>query len=63
MEPVNQQNRQTVRRSAFFVNSALKIHYHIVKNTLPQTAFSEILPTGKSLVAIYMHNFCSCWIL
>jgi len=35
------QNRQkkTVSRSAFFVNSALKIQFHIVKNTLLQTAY------------------------
>jgi len=29
-----------------FVNSALKIQYHIVKNTLLQTASSAILPIG-----------------
>jgi len=28
------------------VNSALKIQYQIVKNTLVQTAFSAMLPTG-----------------
>jgi len=27
--------------------SALKLQRHIVKNTLPQTAFSAILPTGQ----------------
>jgi len=31
------------------VNSAFKIQCHIVKNTLLQTAFSVILPTGKGL--------------
>jgi len=30
----------------FFVNSALKIQCHIVKNILLQAAFSAILPTG-----------------
>jgi len=30
-----------------FVNSALKIPCHVVKNTLLQTAFSAILPTGR----------------
>jgi len=29
-----------------FVNSALKIQCHIVKSTILQTAFWEILPTG-----------------
>jgi len=29
--------QETVWRSAFFVNSALKLHYHIVKNTLLYT--------------------------
>jgi len=32
-----------------FVNSALKIQCHFVKNTLPQTAFSAILPTIRKL--------------
>jgi len=31
----------------FFVNSALKIQCHIVKNALLQTAFSAILPIGN----------------
>jgi len=31
--------RKTVWRSAFFVNSALEIRCHIVKNTLLQSAF------------------------
>jgi len=39
------QNRQKGVRF-FFVNWALKIQCHIVKNTLPQTAFSGVLPTG-----------------
>jgi len=30
-----------------FVNSAFKIQCHVVKNTLTQTAFSVIFPTGK----------------
>jgi len=34
----------------FFVNSAFKIQYQIVKNTLSQTAFSAILPTGYSII-------------
>ena len=29
-----------------FVESAFKMQYHIVKNTLPRTAFSAILPAG-----------------
>jgi len=39
--------KKTVQRSAFFVNSVLKIQCRIVKNTLLQTAFLAILPTGK----------------
>jgi len=34
--------------SDVFVNSALKIQCHVVDNTLLQTAFSVILPTGKN---------------
>jgi len=41
--PSGQNCQKTVRRSAFFVNSALKIQCNIVKNTLLQTAFSAIL--------------------
>jgi len=33
-------------KPVFFVNSALKIQCNIVKNTLLQTAFSAIFPTG-----------------
>jgi len=40
-------HRIGVRFCCVFVNSALKIQYHVVKNTLPHTAFSVILPTGK----------------
>jgi len=31
-----------------FVNSALKVQCHFVKNTLLQIAFSAILPTGEN---------------
>jgi len=34
-------------KECVFLNSALKIQYHVVTNTLQQTAFSAILPTGK----------------
>jgi len=37
--------KKKVWRSAFFVDSELKIQCHIVKNTHLQTAFSVILPT------------------
>jgi len=41
------QNRQkTVWRSAFFVNSALKIQCDIFKNTLLQTVFRRFCPLG-----------------
>jgi len=43
----------------FFVNSALKIQCHAVKNTLLLTAFSAILPTGKKvdyLQTIYLKS-------
>jgi len=33
-------------KECVYVNSSLKIQCHIVKNTLLQTAFSAILPTG-----------------
>jgi len=42
--PSGKNRQKAVWRSAFLVNSALKIQCHIVKNTLPQAAFSAILP-------------------
>jgi len=36
-----------VGKIAKIVNSALKIQGHIVKNTLPQTAFRRFYPLGK----------------
>jgi len=36
-----------VWRSAFFVNSALKIQFYVVKNALLQTAFSAIHITNQ----------------
>jgi len=46
------QNRQKKNSlsECVFVNSALKIQCHIVKNTLLHTAFSAILPTAKSKI-------------
>jgi len=38
-------------KECVFVNWALKIQCHVVKNTLLQTAFSAILPTGKGRVS------------
>jgi len=34
-------------KECVFVNSALNIQCHVVENTLLQTAFSAILPTGQ----------------
>jgi len=43
-------------RSAYFVNSALKIQCHIVENSLGlQTAFSTILPTGIVPLTVAPH--------
>jgi len=39
-KPCGQNRQKTVCRSAFFVNSVLKIQSHVVKNTLLHTAFS-----------------------
>jgi len=36
-------------KECVFVNSALNIHCHIVKNTFLQIAFSAILPTGYKI--------------
>jgi len=36
-----------LQETKVFVNLALKIQCHVVKNTLLQTAFSAILPTGR----------------
>jgi len=39
--------KNSLKEEYIFVNSALKIQcHHVVKNTLLQTAFSAILPTG-----------------
>jgi len=49
------QNRQKSSVKEFlFVNSALKIQYYVLKNTLLQTAFSVILPirTSQNLTKI-----------
>jgi len=46
--------KKTVRRSAFFGNSALKIQCHIIKYTLKQTAFLAILPTGNNQILLFM---------
>jgi len=37
--------------SEHFVNLALKIQCHIIKNTILQTAFSAILLTGYALIS------------
>jgi len=39
-----------------YVNSALKIQYHTVKNTLLQTAFSAILPAGLDFSIVINEN-------
>jgi len=44
--PVGKIAKKSSLNECVFVNSALKIQRHIVKNTLLQTAFSAILPTG-----------------
>jgi len=42
----NSQTNQISLKECIFFNSALKLQCNIVKNTLLQTAFSAILPTG-----------------
>jgi len=44
--PVGKIAKNSLKECVFFVNSALKIQCHIVKNTLLQMAFSGIFPTG-----------------
>jgi len=39
-----------------FVNSELKKECHVVKNTLLQTAFPAILPTGNYLLFISVNG-------
>jgi len=45
------QNGQNCQKNSLkervFVHLALKLQYYIVKNTLLQTAFTTILPTGQ----------------
>jgi len=45
-----QNRRKSSLKQCVFVSLPLKIQCHIVKNTLLQTAFSAILPTGLILV-------------
>jgi len=44
--PSEQNLQKNSLKESVFVNSALKIQHHIVKNILLQTAFLAILPTG-----------------
>jgi len=48
VHPVGKMAKNSLKEWVF-VNSALKIQCHIVKNTLLQTAFSAILPIGWEL--------------
>jgi len=50
--PVGKIAKKNTLKECSFVNSALKIQCHIIKNTLPQTALSEILPTGLNLLKV-----------
>jgi len=45
------------KQSEGVVNSALKIQYHIVKNTLSQTAFPGILLTGMLFYKRGVYDF------
>jgi len=49
LEIRNPENLSYSLKECIFVNSALKIQCHVVKNTLLETAFSAILPTGIAL--------------
>jgi len=51
----------TKSNECVFVNSALKIQYCIVKNTLLQTAVSAILPTWLLLSMNVDETKCLCW--
>jgi len=44
--PGGKNHQKAVCRSAFFINSELKLQCHIVQNTLLQTVLLAILPTG-----------------
>jgi len=48
----SRQNRNSLMECVF-VNSAIKIQCHVVKNTLLQTAFSAILPTGRRISRVF----------
>jgi len=43
--PVGKTAKKTVSEGVLFVNSALKLQHHIVKNTLLQTDFSSLIST------------------
>jgi len=46
LQNVGKIDKKNSVKECVFVNSALKIQCHVVNNTLLQTAFSAILPTG-----------------
>jgi len=48
-----------IAKKQFFVNSALKIQCHVVKNNLLQTAFSAIFPVW---VSTYILTNASCFV-
>jgi len=57
--PSGQNRLKTVWRSAFFVNSTLKVQCDIVKNTLLQTAFSAETDAEKGVVIFSYNNVLS----
>jgi len=54
-------NRQKKKKECVFVNSALKMHCHVVKNTLLQTAFSAIWLFVVITECIYT-DFFNCYL-
>jgi len=57
LDQVWAKKKNSLKECAFFVNSALKIQCYVVNNTLLQTAFSAILPTGilVTIFLIFLH--------
>jgi len=49
LKPSGHNRQNSSLKECFFINSALKIQWHIVKNTFLQTAFSVIFSIGKGV--------------
>jgi len=55
--------KNSLKECIFVVNSALKIQFHVVNNTLLQTSFLAILPNGRDRFGRVIKKTCILRIL